>query len=290
MIREGFIEANGLRFGFIECGEGPLILCLHGFPDTADTWRELMPELASAGYRVVAPCMRGYAPTQIPARPDYSVETLGHDALALIRALGAESATLIGHDWGALAAYAAANLEPECVDRLVTLAIPHPRAIRVGPSFFRIAWHIAFFQLRPVALKALRKDNFALIDRIYRQWSPNWKLPADELRPVKEAFSRPGGLEAALGYYWQLATDLANPLKLPIRRRLRAKTNVPTLTLAGDMDGALPGKYFERAGTAFVGSYRCVRFPGAGHFVHREQPKRVIEEILGFLQEPDSGA
>src|SRR5262245_64260522 len=99
-MKPKFVDANGLRFGYLEQGSGPLVLLLHGFPDTALTWDRAMPALAQAGYRAVAPFMRGYAPTAIPADGAYDTETLGKDAIALIHALGADAAVVIGHDWG----------------------------------------------------------------------------------------------------------------------------------------------------------------------------------------------
>ena len=110
-ISEGRIEANGLLFGYLEAGPagGPLALCLHGFPDSAWTWRHLLPELAGAGYRAVAPFMRGYAPTEVPEDGRYQTGALVADAVALHEALGGDGrAVLIGHDWGAMAAYGAA--------------------------------------------------------------------------------------------------------------------------------------------------------------------------------------
>src|SRR5215475_5713500 len=106
-----FVEANGLKFAYLEEGEGPLVLLLHGFPDTAHTWDDVRPRIAAKGYRAVSPWMRGYAPTAIPPR-DADTETIGRDALALIAALGESQAVIIGHDWGASAAYTAASLEP----------------------------------------------------------------------------------------------------------------------------------------------------------------------------------
>src|ERR1700723_2829079 len=120
-----FVDANGLRFGYLEDGSGPLVLMLHGFPDTAHSWDDLRPRIAAKGYRAVSPFMRGYHPTAIPDR-DADQETLARDALALIDALGASEAVVIGHDWGASAAYGAAALGPEQVKKLFVLAIPHP--------------------------------------------------------------------------------------------------------------------------------------------------------------------
>src|SRR5438445_4208078 len=141
-----FVTANGLKFAYLEQGSGPLVLLVHGFPDTAHTWDRTMAELAKAGFRAVAPFTRGYHPTAIPADGKYDVETLGRDLLALIEALGAQQAIVVGHDWGAAASYAAASLGPERVALLVTLAIPHPRSLKPTP---RALWAIRhFFTLR----------------------------------------------------------------------------------------------------------------------------------------------
>src|SRR5215813_8273648 len=112
-LRSTTVRANGLEFGLLEAGSGPLALCLHGFPDTARTWRHLLPVLAGAGFRAVAPFMRGYAPTAVPTDGGYGVGALAADAVALHEALGGgREAVLIGHDWGAEAAYAAAARAP----------------------------------------------------------------------------------------------------------------------------------------------------------------------------------
>jgi len=105
-----FVDANGLNFAYLENGSGPLVLMLHGFPDTAHSWDDLRPRIAAKGYRAVSPFMRGYHPSAIPDR-DTDQETLARDPLALIEALGARDAIIIGHDWGALAGYAATNWE-----------------------------------------------------------------------------------------------------------------------------------------------------------------------------------
>src|SRR6202453_4659058 len=118
------VDANGLKFAYLEEGTGPLVLMLHAFPDTAHTWDDLRSRIAAKGYRAVSPYMRGYHPTAIPDR-DADQETLASDALALIDALGASEAVVIGHDWGASAAYGAAALGPERVKKLFVLAIPH---------------------------------------------------------------------------------------------------------------------------------------------------------------------
>ena len=131
------VRANGLSFAYLSEGSGPLVLLLHGFPDTAYTWDRAMPALAAAGYRAVAPFMRGYHPTEIPADGCYDIDTLARDAVALIDALGEERAVIVGHDWGATAAYGAAATAPERVQLVIALGIPHPRSILPTP---KLAW------------------------------------------------------------------------------------------------------------------------------------------------------
>jgi pimeloyl-ACP methyl ester carboxylesterase len=131
-LRSGTVRANDLEFGVLETGSGPLALCLHGFPDAAYTWRHLLPALAGAGFHAVAPFMRGYAPTAIPADGAYDAGTLAADAVALREALGGDQdAVLIGHDWGAEASYRAAASAPDRWRRLVTLAVPPAALDRV---------------------------------------------------------------------------------------------------------------------------------------------------------------
>ena len=141
-----FVEANGLRFAYLEDGSGPLVLLLHGFPDTAHSWDDLRPRIADKGYRAVSPYMRGYHPSAIPAR-DADQETLARDPLALIEALGARDAIVVGHDWGASAAYGAAALGPDRVKRLFVIGIPHPAALK--PSLKKLwgARHFAAYKL-----------------------------------------------------------------------------------------------------------------------------------------------
>src|SRR5205085_8411863 len=120
------VDANGIHFVALTMGEGPLMLCLHGFPDDARTFRHQMPVLAKAGYRVVAPFMRGYAPTSASPAGNYQTAALGRDAAALVEALSPEAkAVVFGHDWGALAAYGAALLAPDRIRKLITAAVPY---------------------------------------------------------------------------------------------------------------------------------------------------------------------
>jgi pimeloyl-ACP methyl ester carboxylesterase len=267
-----FIEANGLRFAYFEEGTGPLVLLLHGFPDTPHTWDAVRPAVAARGFRVVTPFLRGYFPTAIPADGKYDADTLGKDALALITALGAERAIVVGHDWGASAAYSAASLGPERVSRLITVGIPHPASIRPTPSILWMVRH--FFTLKlPWAASKTRANDFAHIDELVRRWSPAWDVPPGETDRVKEAFRHPGSLEAALGYYRAIRPTL------PASQRKRI--GVPTVSFAGTEDNVMPETY-DRAAPWFTGGYEVVRVPG-GHFMHREHPAPFIEQLLRVL-------
>lgn len=278
-----YTSANGIRFACYESGTGPLVLLLHGFPDTPDTWNDIRPQLASAGYRVVAPFMRGYPPSETSPEGDYSALTLGKDVLALIEACGERQAVVIGHDWGAFAGYAAANLQPESIRRLVAAAIPHPGALKFNLRTLRKARHFLTFQMRARTIAQLSRDNFAGIDEIYRHWSPNWNVSAADLAPVKRALGAPGGLEGALGYYWSFRRDLFGRAGAETRRILRQQTSVPTLALFGDADGALDQTNLEATRACFTGEYRLVRFAGIGHFIHREIPSVFLENVSAFL-------
>ena len=124
------VEARGMTIAWLEAGEGPLVVLVHGFPDTADSWRPTLAGLAEAGFRVVAPFTRGIAPTTSPPKGDYASITMAEDILALLDALGEERCMLVGQDWGAMFSYIAANLAPERIAKLVTVAIPHPRSVK----------------------------------------------------------------------------------------------------------------------------------------------------------------
>src|SRR3954452_7214275 len=169
------VSTPALDFTVVEAGTGPLALCLHGFPDSAHTWRHLLPALAAAGFHAVAPNLRGYAPSGVPADGQYGTGALAADAVALHEALdGDGDAVLIGHDWGAAAAYGAASLAADRWRRVVTMAVPPP--ILFASSFFQYAqlkrsFYIFLFQT-PYAEGAVTLDDMTFIDGLWCDWSP----------------------------------------------------------------------------------------------------------------------
>jgi pimeloyl-ACP methyl ester carboxylesterase len=273
------VAANGLQFGYLEAGSGPLVLLLHGFPDTAHTWDRAMQQLAAAGFRAVAPFMRGYHPTQIPGDGAYDTDTLAKDVVALIEALGEKEAIVVGHDWGASAAYGAAAIAPERVKQLVVFAIPHPKSMTPTP---RLLWKVRhFFALRRKNAAAMAQRNeHAYIDELWQRWSPGWTIPAEETARVKEAFRQPGCLEAACAYYKFISPRLPKSHLLPI--------TVPTVAFAGESDMISPRRY-EKARHLFTSSYEVVQVPG-GHFMHREHADHVIPELVRVIRDKPTAA
>jgi pimeloyl-ACP methyl ester carboxylesterase len=271
----GTVEANGLRFAYFEWGRpsDPLVLLFHGFPDTAHTWDGLAPKIAAAGFRVAAPFLRGYAPSALPER-DTDSRTLGEDVAAVIPALGAERARVVGHDWGAESVYAAVALAPERIERMVAIGIPHRASLTPTPRALWGARHFITLKL-PGAEARFRERDLAGVEVLCRRWSPTWRFTPEDLEPVKNAFAAPGCLRAALGYYRALTLNTPDFMRAPI--------TVPSLCVLGTADPNVSPKDGEKARTRFRGRYDVVGIPG-GHFCHRESPRQLLDAVIPFLR------
>ncbi|GAC1317964.1 MAG: alpha/beta fold hydrolase [Acidimicrobiales bacterium] len=279
------VTANGISFAALAAGPptGPLALCLHGFPDTALSWRHLLPVLADAGFRAVAPWMRGYAPTAIPADGRYQQGALVADGEALHEALGGDGrAVLIGHDWGAVAAYGIAAFAPERWRRLVTAAVPPSGAVGAGILHYdqlKRSFYMWLFQL-PVAELVVPMDDFAFLERLWNDWSPGYDADED-LAAVKDALRDPANLAAAIGYYRAaLGTTAPDPALAAEQAALATMAPQPTLYLHGERDGCM-GVELGRTAEPFLSSGSRVEIvAGAGHFLHLEQPEPVNRLIV----------
>jgi len=287
-IRTIEVEANGLTFRCLEQGSGPLVLCLHGFPDHAWTFRHQLAALSERGFRVVAPFMRGYAPTAIPADGRYQSAVLAQDAAALIDALNGQRAILVGHDWGATAAYATVVLFPGKVDKLITIAVPYGPALRDAmirdPAQQKRSWYMYLFQTG-LGEAALTDNDFALIDRLWHDWSPGWTPPPDYLETLKQGFRQPGVALATLSYYRQnFRRELQDLALADMQARIgRAPIGVPTLYLHGADDGCIAASFADTMPPLFTAGLQSAIIPGAGHFTHLEKPGEVNRAILGFV-------
>ena len=277
-----WIRANGLDFAYLEAGQGPLVLCLHGFPDTAWNFRPLLGALADAGFRAVAPFMRGYAPSALAPDGDYRVETLGRDVLALIEALGADRAFVVGHDWGAVAAYAAASLQPNRIPRMITAAIPHLRHFVLRPSLRQLyrSRYMGLFQF-PNAEQRVTRNDFAYIENLIREWSPAWNFTAEDLAPLKAMWSDPTRLSAALGYYRALPAGLASAASW---RSFMQPLKVPVRVIYGDRDGCIGPEMFQGMEHLFTAGLELMKMPEAGHFMQLEQPSVFNAHVIEFMQ------
>lgn len=283
------ITTPNVTFAALEAGSGPLVLCLHGFPDQARSFRHQLPALAAAGFHAVAPYMRGYAPTGAPADGRYDVLALGEDVGALIEALGYDDAVVFGHDWGAGATYLGTLLAPHRVRRIITAAVPY------GPALFhafatdyaqqRRSWYMMFFQ-QALAEAAMRHDDFAMIDRLVADWSPGWSWPAEDREATKATFRRPGTLEAALACYRAtMGPAFADPAVLEANAQAwTAPIPVPGLMLHGADDGCIGADLVPGMAAYFPAGLQVEIVPGAGHFVHQEKPDVVNRLVLDFLR------
>jgi pimeloyl-ACP methyl ester carboxylesterase len=263
--------AHGQRFVYADSGEGPLVVLLHGFPDTPDGWAGTRDALNGAGYRTVIPYLRGYHPDTIVAGRGYGGDEIGEDAVRLLDAIGADRAVLVGHDWGAAITYRAAELEPERVRAICAVAIPHPRLLKPSPALLWRARHFLTLRL-PTGSWLARRRDFAYIDTLIRRWAPNWSGPERDacLREVKACFADPRVLDAALGYYRDAS------------RGAGAQLSQPALIVGGTTD-IVDTEAFTRSQEAFDGPCDVLVADGAGHWPHRESAAVFEPRLLAFL-------
>jgi pimeloyl-ACP methyl ester carboxylesterase len=290
-MQRGRVGANGIEFAYLEEGpaDGPLALCLHGFPDHAPTYEALLGDLAGAGFHAVAPWMRGYHPTGLAPEGNYQVASLALDACALAAALaGDRPAVLVGHDWGAMAGYTAVAHEPARFGQLVTMAIPHAGALGqhiFEPAQLKRSWYQFFFQL-PVADGIVPADDFAVVDKLWRDWSPGFEPDPGFMADLKQTLAAPGTLTAALDYYrFVYGTKDADPALAEVQAAYLAPTPVPTLYLHGTDDGVMGAEIVveDELRPHFPAGLELVMVPGTGHFLHLEEPDVVNHRIVTFL-------
>ena len=271
-------DLPGGRFAWLEAGEqgAPVALCLHGFPDHPRTFEPLLAPLLAAGYRVVAPWMRGYVPS-VHAGP-YHLRRLGQDALELAAAAGGGSPVLLhGHDWGALAGWSAAASEPERLRALVALSVPHPatfvRNLPRHPLQLLRSWYVAAAQIPFLPERLIARRDFAAIAALFE--ATDGRLPPywDELRETLRA-----SFPAPLDYYRALRR---HPLHAGIVR-------VPTLHLTGARDAAVGVEMGRDQERRIDAPFTSAVLP-ANHFVHHELPDEVARRILAFVDRTAGG-
>ncbi len=290
-VSEPVSFANGpLRFS-ARCyaAEGtPLgsVLALHGFPDGPDTFLPLIPALQSAGYQVITPVLRGYEQSSIPPHPDYRVVALAEDVAAWLdqAPLVGTPVHVLGHDWGAVCGYAAAALLGKKIASFTALAIPPlgglPGAIFQVPGQLLRFWYQYLAILPGLGEARYAADNFALVETLWRRWSPGLEPPRHLLEDVRSRFRQPPVLTAALRYY--RAQYPIYWFREPLFRRAVA---APVLILNGVQDGCMDARIFpfcvERV--PFAGGVRHVPLSDCGHWLHLERPEAVLTNLLAHL-------
>ena len=291
-ITQHSILANDLNISYFAAGldnDGPLAICLHGFPDSAHTWRHLLPRLADAGYRAVAPFLRGYAPTEVPSDGRFQTAASAMDALALRDALGGDAdSVIIGHDWGAIITHIAANVRPDAFAKVVTIAVPPGNA--VGVAFLsnlaqiKRSWYMFFFQ-HPFADFVVGANDLAYIDMLWAEWSPGFDA-TEELALLKPSLRDPANLQAALGFYRAtLGAGYNDPALQSAQDLSSTIPSQPLLYLHGRTDGCMGVEVAEFAAAELTSNARAEFVDGVGHFMHLEKPNEVNDIILSFLAE-----
>ncbi len=272
---------NGIRMHYVTQGEGPLTVLLHGFPEFWYSWRYQIPFLAEHGYTVVAPDLRGYNDTDKPRR-GYDVPTLLCDIVGLLSGLGQEKAIIVGHDWGGALAWAFAMRYPAMTERLIVMNAPHPgamlREIRTLRQL-RKSWYMFFFQIPWLPEYMLLRNHANAIGRSLRGSAVQKSVfTREETAKYQESMSKPGAMTAALNYYRQLFRHLPHT-----SWGTKFHVSAPTLLIWGEQDIAL-GIELTTGLEQWVDNIEIKRIPDSGHWVQQEQPDKVNEYMLEFLQ------
>jgi pimeloyl-ACP methyl ester carboxylesterase len=265
--------SDGIEYAVVDEGEGPAVLLLHGFPDDSYLWRHQVPALVEAGFRVVAPDLRGCGDSSKPPEVDeYKLLRIVGDLSTLLRNLGIPRAHVVGHDWGAATAWLLAALMRAKVDHLAVLSVGHPNVFHTPTLEQRQkSWYMLLYQFEGVAEELLRRHNWAL----FREGIGD----EGDLEHYIENFSRPGALRAALNWYRanrHPSAELEPPPRLPF-------VMTPTLGIWGARDGAMTEEQMVASAGFVQGVWRYERFDDSGHWIPLDEPDRLNELLVSFL-------
>ena len=288
------IPLPGLRMQVLEAGpaQGPLVLLLHGFPELSESWREVLPRLAEAGFHAVAPDLRGYGGTDRP-EGGYDLDTLANDVVHLARYFQPDRPVhLVGHDWGGLIAYHVAAMHPEVVDRLAVVNAPHPVAGAREfwkPGQLLRSWYVFFFQLPYLPERVLSAGGGALVPLLIRRGlvDPS-RVPPGKLAEYEANFSTLEAARAAINYYRQGFRRTMSPRgmrEMQSYPRIRA----PFLLIWGEQDAALRKNLTQGLEPYFTLRPTVHYLPEEGHFVPLEAPEKVAALLIDHLSEERPG-
>ena len=283
-LTERRVLANGIHLHLVEAGPaaGPPVILLHGFPEFWYGWRKQIGPLAAAGYRVIVPDQRGYNTSdKPPGVQEYNLDAVAGDCVGLIEALGYQQATIVGHDWGAAAAWWAAAKFPERITRLAILNVPHPvvmrNALRKNFSQLRKSWYMFALQIPWLPERMFsRKRCQPLADSLVTTSRPGTFTP-DELEQYRAAWMQPGALTATINWY-------RAAMRHPPARGTNPRIRVPTLIIWGALD-RFCNRELAPASLGMCERGRLEMIEEATHWVQHEEPERVNRLLLDFLTE-----
>ncbi|MFN2613196.1 MAG: alpha/beta fold hydrolase [Actinomycetota bacterium] len=270
------LDVNGLSFNVLDEGSGTPVLLLHGFPDNSRLWRNVIPSLTAAGYRTIAPDMRGFGESDRPGDvAEYRLDKILADVTGILDALGVERAHVVGHDFGAVISWVFAMLQPDRVDHLVAISVGAPGGEPRSIQQQRASWYMFAFQFPGVTEEWLMRDDW----RVFDGWLDG---TYPDLATAKQELSRPGALTAALNWY----RGLARPEVLLGARLPLPQVKAPTLGIWSDGDIALLESQMTSSENMVAGPWRYERIEGVGHWIPLEAAERLNELLLEFFATP----
>lgn len=289
VLEHHFVELRALRMHFVAAGErdAPLVVLLHGFPESWWSWRYQIAVLAEAGFRVIAPDLRGYGETG--KHGPFDLDTIVQDVGQLIESqVGARAVRIVGHDWGGVTAWRLATLRPSACERVAVLNAPAIGAMReamiqkLSLRQLKKSWYMFFFQLPWLPEWVLTRNDAGAVVRMLRGSSVSREhFSAQELRPFRDAIQRPGAAKAMVGWYRAAIREglMRAPQKSP-------PLTMPSMLIWGMQDQALSFDDLVPGTLANAPGCRLEKIQTAGHFVHAEVPEIVNPLLLAFLSEP----
>lgn len=265
------VASNGVTFPVTDVGTGPVVLLLHGFPDDRHLWRYQAQALKDAGYRVVAPDLRGYGDAPRPQDPrEYGLPIAVRDVIGILDTLGIQQVQLVAHDWGAAVGWRLAAEHPSRVTRYVAMSVGAPGG-RTSIQQREKSWYMLFFRQTGLAEQQLMANNWEL----FRDWSRN----AVDIDRWIHNLSRPGALTAALNWYRATGGTPATPASGP-----PPQVHCPTLGLWSDGDNYLLEYAMRTSGDRIAGPFEYARVTGASHWMMVDKPAEINARLLAFLR------
>ncbi|NRG48297.1 alpha/beta hydrolase [Bacillus sp. CRN 9] len=266
------LNVNGLQFHVVDEGSGTAVLLLHGFPDSSYLWRKQIQPLVKAGYRVIAPDLRGFGESDKPQEIEaYNMQLLVSDVIGILKELNVDRVKLVGHDWGALLGWSLTSIFPNIVEKYVPISVGHPGGrFQMQIDQFEKSWYVFMFQTEHYAEKFLTKNNWELL----REWGRNHS----EQKKWIEELSRPGALRAALNWY-----RANGSLKFYVNKRVTPKIKSPTLGIWSSFDPFLTEAKMLQSGEMIEGPWRYERLTGS-HWVPLDQAEKLNDLLIEFFE------